>query len=206
LELGFNKLHGIDISQEVENFQAFYFTRYKLNYAKEANTNIIRKNGKYVKKKLNKFNIPNHKIKFYWPNIYSEFENFQFDIGPEVGDIRKQTFSQKYDVIILKNLLHFFNNEERVSIVKKLIGSLSPQGVMYIFANTIERMEKYSDLNKAVKLNPKTYQDKSKKGTIFYLLDKNELEQICNLFDNVSNIKVNTKTTRLGEEIVGMMH
>ena len=205
LDLGFEYLHGIDNQWNLENYMAFYYARYKFEYASSATSNYKRPNGEFQTIDLSK-KRPNHSISFNWPSIYSEFKQFKFDIGEPKGNVLTCEFDRKYDVIIVKDILHFFTNVQRLVVVKKLIAALNPYGFIYIYANSKERMPKYGkNMNRATKLNEKTYQEELNGKRTYFLLDQHDFKEIGLLFDKCLSLKVNEKEDRLGEEITGQM-
>jgi SAM-dependent methyltransferase len=205
LDLGFDYLHGIDNQLTLENYMAFYFARYKFEYASSAKSNYKRPNDEFQTIDLSK-KRPNHSICFNWPSIYSEFKQIKLDIGEPEGNVLTCEFERKYDVIIAKDILHFFKQDQRLVIVEKLIAALKPSGFIYVFANSKERMPKYGkNMNKATKLNDKTYREELNSKRTYYLLDQYDFKEIGFLFDKCLSLKVNEKEDRLGEEIIGQM-
>ena len=145
LNLGFKHLHGIDNSENVKDYIPFYYLRYKHGYDKKLIAEVPRPNGIYTEWDLTHRKLKSSLVQKYWPKSYSDYLKYQFDIGPEEGDVLNYVFTRMYDLIIVSNLLHFFNKKERLLIVNKLYNQLNQDGLIYIYANTEKRALRYSE-------------------------------------------------------------
>lgn len=82
----------------------------------------------YLKETLN---IPSHKALeiLYSKNNWFTFYNYDFNL------YFKKYPQQKYSLIICRNVLHFYSENEKYSIIEELYNKLEDEGLLYIELN-----------------------------------------------------------------------
>jgi len=174
-----------------------------LNYPSSANCEIDYLNGKSRVIKFSKMK-DNRFMQKYNPSVYNEFLNLNLIHDEANGDIRNIEINRKYDVIIISDVIHFFKPKIRLEIVEKLKRALSDKGLIYISANTSERMPKFhEDFElKTNKLDHKTYQSKENLEYIYYLLDETDFKKITEIFSKTHWFNDSNKPNRLNEIVI----
>lgn len=186
LDLGFTDLHGIDDSNKSAKFLSFHYVRYKLNYVETALPESIGNNEEVVNMKMSMEPLM---VQYYWPSLYTEFQAFKF----EVADALNYKFDKTYDLIIIKNVIHFFHQKKRIELLSKLVNCLNEDGILYVYANSVDRTKRYGNQTESF--------DWSSLG--YCLLNGDDFLEIESLFGKLNlNFKVNDREDRRGEEII----
>lgn len=199
LDLGFTDLHGIDNSNIKYKFLPYFYVKYKFNYADTVLSEPVNNKGRMENMKTKKDRMDRRMVQYNWPALYREFETYKFD----VGDVLNYKFDKTYDLIIIKNVIHFFDQESRIELLSKLVNFLNEDGILYVYANSLKRMKGFRDLSNLIWLSHKSFKEAGPQERIFHLLDGDDFLEIEKLLGKLNlNFKIDDREDRLGEEII----
>ncbi len=182
IEFGFKEILGLDLNAENRNWNFVAYLHYRNNYS----SIIQSQNGKTFDLNSRVLNVAN--LKKHFKQEYLAFcKAYKFQYGKVDGNIMNFEFpKEKFDVIIVSKLLHFFPPKIVDDLTDKIANSLSKDGIFYCANNhknkmlldkeflTIEILE-----NEVVKAT-----SKGRDGNIWYLFDDGLIKRMKSKFSD----------------------
>lgn len=105
-------------------------------------------------------------------------KDFELLTGPNYNFLDYE-FSQKFDVILIVNVIHFVPHCKQIEYIKKAKSLLESGGILYLAYNSYQKCLNTEFMNGLEEVEYKTYN--SIKGK-YYLLDENDSSVLLNEF------------------------